>query len=65
MRSTKLMLLGALFMLLGVGIAVALTPTLLHLVSLEVLNALPGLESGLIIVGFIIGVVGFVQKPEA
>lgn len=63
MKSTKLMQLGILVMLLGIGLVLGITQALYNLgVPFMILRAMPALGGIIIVVGFIIGVIGFMQK---
>lgn len=69
MKSTKLMLLGVLLMLLGIGLGTSIVPALFSTsggsgVPLSVLKFLPGIEAFFIIIGLIIGIIGFTQKES-
>ena len=63
MRSTKLMLLGILLMLLGVSLAIGLAQAIaLRLgIPFNAINSLPIVATIVILVGFIVGLVGFFQ----
>jgi hypothetical protein len=63
MKSTKIMQLGMLIMLLGVGLVLGITQALYNLgVPFAILRAMPVLGAIIIFVGFIVGIVGFAQK---
>ncbi len=63
MKSTKVMQLGILIMLLGIGLVLGITQALYNLgVPFMILRAMPALGGIIIVVGFIIGVIGFMQK---
>lgn len=69
MNSTKLMLLGILLMLLGVGLGTSIVPALFTTssgsgVSLSILKFIPGIEAFFIVIGLIIGIIGFTQKER-
>ena len=63
------MLLGVLFLLLGIGLGTSIVPALYTTVgnnatSVSMLKLVPGIEAFLIIIGFIIGIIGFVQQEK-
>ena len=64
MRATRLMLLGILIMLLGISLAVGVTQAVaLRLgVGFGIINSFPVIAAIAILVGFILGLVGFFQK---
>ncbi|BCL78427.1 hypothetical protein ccbrp13_08920 [Ktedonobacteria bacterium brp13] len=69
MNSTKLMLLGILLMLLGIGLGTSIVPALFSTSSgsgvyLSILKFIPGIEAFFIVIGLIIGVIGFTQKER-
>lgn len=66
MRSTKLMLLGILLMLLGVSLGIGIMQAIaLRIgISFDAINSLPIVSAIIIIAGFIIGLVGFFQRSE-
>jgi hypothetical protein len=65
MKSTKLMLLGVLLMLLGIGLGTSIVPALFSNGSrafVQVLEFFPGIEAFFIIIGLIVGIYGYTQK---
>ena len=64
MRATKLMLLGILIMLLGISLAVGVTQAVaLRMgVGFGIINTFPDVAAIAILIGFIVGLVGFFQK---
>jgi hypothetical protein len=68
MNSTKLMLLGILLMLLGIGLGTSIVPALFSTSSgsgvLSILKFIPGIEAFFIVIGLIIGIIGFTQKER-
>ena len=69
MRNTKLMLLGIMLMVLGISIATSVAPAIFSNsngvgTSVQMLRFLPGIEVFLIIIGFVLGLIGFFQKEK-
>jgi hypothetical protein len=63
MKSVKLMQLGIVIMVFGVGFAVAISPTIFsNTAPLYLLRLLPALETVIILIGLLLGIIGFVQK---
>lgn len=64
MKSTKLMLLGILIMLLGISLAVGVIQAIaLRLgIAFGIINTFPDIAAVAILAGLIVGVVGFFQK---
>lgn len=66
MKSTKLMLMGGLLMLLGISLATSIAPAIFGISALgntpALLKFFPGIEAFLVVIGFVMGVVGFTQK---
>ena len=63
MRSTKVMQLGILIMLLGIGLVLGIAQAAYNIgVPFFIIRALPVLGSIITVIGFIVGVVGFTQK---
>ncbi len=63
MNSTKLMQLGILVMLFGIGLTLSITQAAFNLgASLSILRLLPIIGSITTVVGFVIGVYGFLQE---
>jgi hypothetical protein len=65
MKSTKLMLLGLLLMLLAVGLAQNIAPAIYSVSGSTpppILKYFPGFEAFLLVVGLATGIVGYFQK---
>lgn len=65
MKSTKLMLLGLLLMLLAIGLSLDIAPTIFSVygrVPLPILTYFPGFEVFLLVIGVAMGIVGYFQK---
>jgi hypothetical protein len=65
MKSTKLMLLGLLLMLLAVGLAQNIAPAIYSVSSgapPAILKYFPGFETFLLVIGVATGIVGFFQR---
>ncbi|GCE30574.1 hypothetical protein KDA_60580 [Dictyobacter alpinus] len=65
MKSTKLMLMGILLMLLAVSLGTSIAPALFNISASNpffVIKLFPGIEAFLVVIGFVMGVVGFFQK---
>ena len=65
MKSVKLMQLGIVIMVFGIGLAVAISPTIFsNAAPLYLLRLLPALETIIILIGLLLGIIGFVQKEQ-
>ena len=69
MRHTKLMLLGIMLMVLGISMATSIVPAIYSNsngigTSVQALRFLPGIEVFLIIIGFVLGLIGYFQKEK-
>ncbi|GHO83720.1 hypothetical protein [Dictyobacter formicarum] len=65
MKSTKLMLMGILLMLLAVCLATSISQALFNMSASNppfILKLFPGIEAFLVVIGFVMGVVGFFQQ---
>jgi hypothetical protein len=65
MKSVKLMQLGIVIMIFGIGLAVAISPTIFsNAAPLYLLRLLPALETIIILIGLLLGIIGYVQKER-
>jgi hypothetical protein len=65
MKSVKLMQLGIVIMVFGIGLAVAISPTIFsNIPSPYLLKLLSTLETVIILIGLLLGIIGFVQKER-
>ncbi|GLV55071.1 hypothetical protein KDH_19180 [Dictyobacter sp. S3.2.2.5] len=67
MKSTKLMLMGILLMLLAVCLATSISQALFNMSASNppiILKFFPGIEAFLVVIGFVMGVVGFFQREN-
>lgn len=65
MKSTKLMLLGLLLMLLAIGLAQNIAPAIFSVsgnAPPPILKYFPGFEAFLLVIGVATGIVGYFQK---
>jgi hypothetical protein len=65
MKSTKLMLLGVLLMLFGIGLSSSIVPALFTNGKsnyVQLLSFSPGIEAFFVIIGLIIGIYGYFRK---
>jgi hypothetical protein len=65
MKSTKLMLLGLILMLLAIGLAQNIAPAIYGVSGTtppSILKYFPGFEAFLLIIGLATGIVGYFQK---
>ena len=59
------MQLGIVIMLFGIGFAVAISPTIFsNTAPLYLLRLLPALETIIILIGLLLGIIGYVQKER-
>ncbi|GER91006.1 hypothetical protein KDW_51680 [Dictyobacter vulcani] len=68
MKSTKLMLMGILLIMLAVSLATSISQALFNMSASNppfILKLFPGIEAFLVVIGFAMGVIGFFQKDQS